>query len=252
MTKAEASLPSNQAEIEGERTRMGQHPFLLSFRDGTFSLGFARQVAAMQVGYNLNVIVGLTQMRRGLVDHPAFICEFLDPLLATEFGADLDAVGLEQQGTTHIKTIFDLVRSLDMSAEDCRAWGEAASRFFDEALLGLLGGDSPAAAMGALFANEVFATAWYPVYHEGFRRFSLKHGIPVDLVFLKSHGSEIELAHVEHVFQLLAYREAFQYELDAFADGYLRFSAALERKFASLHARLVDDIEGQRRHRPPV
>lgn len=242
---SKVSLPLNEKDIEAERRRMGQHPFLVEFVRGSFSMDFAKQIAAMQVGYNLDVIVALARLRKGLVGHPQFICEFLDPLLATEFGANLDSVGLAQQGTTHIKMVFDLVRSLDMNAEDCRAWGEAASRFFDEALLGLIGGEHPAEAMGALFANEVFATAWYPAYYEGFRLFSEKHGLPTDLEFLRSHGREIELAHVEHVFQLLAYREAFGFEMDAFANGYRRFSDALERKFSSLHQRLIG--EGQAR-----
>ena len=235
------SPPESDDGIAAERDRMGSHPFLLAFREGAFSLDFARQIASMQVGYNLEVIVALTRMRRTLAHHPAFVWKFLDPLLATEFGGDLDAVGLHQQGVSHVKMIYDLTRSLGMEGAALRAWGPEASRFFDEALNGLIGGACPAAAMGALYANEVFATAWYPALFEGFQAFSNRCDTALDLVFLESHGGAIELSHVEHVVQLLNYREALGLERAAFSDGYRRFSAALERKFTALHQQLMDE-----------
>lgn len=239
---AQPRFPYDESGLQVERGRMSGHPFLREFKKGTFSLRLAKQIAAMQVGYNLDVIVALTRMRRRLADHPEFICDLLDPLLATEFGADLESVGVRQQGITHIKTIYDLTDSLGLSAEERRAWGDAASRFFDEALTGLIGGGCAATAMGGLFANEVFATAWYPAYFEGFLRFSRRAGLDLDLFFLESH-SEIEVAHVEHVSQLLAWRERLDVDPDAFEAGYRAFSAALERKFWSLHEQLASDLE---------
>ncbi|MEZ4383504.1 MAG: hypothetical protein R3A79_19395 [Nannocystaceae bacterium] len=224
---------------------MSDHPFLREFRDGTFSLPLAKAMAAMQVGYNLDVIVALTRMRRRLADHPEFICDLLDPLLATEFGGDLESVGLRQHGVTHIKSIYDLTDSLGMSAAERRMWGDAASRFFDEALTGIIGGDCAATAMGGLFANEVFATAWYPAYLEGFLSFSRRTGLDLDLTFLASH-SEIEVAHVEHVSQLLAWRDRLDVDRDAFEAGYRAFSAALERKFSALREQLARDLASDR------
>jgi hypothetical protein len=114
--------------------------FLCAFTTGEFSVSFAKRIIATQFGYNFEFLTALTKMRKNFALYPDFICQFLDPHMATEFGANLEIVGLKQYGKTHIKMIYELAQSLTMTTEELSDWGKDAQIFFDRAILGLIGG----------------------------------------------------------------------------------------------------------------
>lgn len=228
-------LPLDPQEVLSEQERFRKHPFLVSFQTGEFSTTFAKRIVATQLGYNFEFIKALTMMRRNFALHPNFVCKFLDPHLATEFGANLDSVGLKQSGTTHIQMIYDLASSLEMNPEELCDWGPDAQSFFEKGMIGLIGSCDLGRALGALYADEVFAGAWFPSYYEGFKNLEKRTQKSLNLEFFDSHANEIEPAHVDHAYHLLKFCEEMRLEKNAFVEGYTTFQHYLSNKFRGLH-----------------
>jgi hypothetical protein len=240
MTTLLINLPTNEQEVLSEQERFRTHPFLVDFQTGEFSISFAKRIVATQLGYNFEFLKALTMMRRNFALHPDFICTFLDPHMATEFGSNLDAVGLKQSGTTHIQMIYHLASSLQMKPEELCEWGSDAQSFFEGAMLGLIGGFDLGRALGALYADEVFAGAWFPSYYEGFKNLEKRTGKRMNLEFFDSHANEVEPAHVDHAFDLLKFREDMGLEQNAFVEGYTTFEHYLSKKFMGLHSEMLN------------
>lgn len=237
------NMPTNEQEVLSEQEKLREHPFLVRFRTGDFSIAFAKRIVATQLGYNFEFIKALTMMRQNFALHPDFICTFLDPHMATEFGSNLDSVGLKQSGTTHIQMIYNLASSLQMSPEELCAWGSDAQTFFKGAMIGLIGGCNLGRALGALYADEVFASAWFPSYYEGFKSLEKRTGKRLNLEFFDSHANEVEPAHVDHAYHLLKFCEGMGLKQNAFIEGYTTFQHYLTNKFSGLHLEMLNSVE---------
>ena len=234
---------TNEQEVLYEQEKLTEHPFLVAFRTGDFSMSFAKRIVATQFGLNFEFITALTMMRRNSVLYPDFVCRFLDPHMATEFGSDLEPVEFKQSGTTHIQMLYDIADSLQMSYEEICNWGSDAQTFFEDAIIGLIGGKDLGCALGALYADEVFAGAWLHSYYEGFQNFGKRTGKILNLEFFSSHANEVEPAHVKHALYLPKFCEDMNLEKNAFFDGYTNFLYHLNQKFSGLHSEMQLDTD---------
>ncbi|MGB3263623.1 MAG: hypothetical protein WBA89_06660 [Microcoleus sp.] len=179
-------------------------------------------------------------MRRNFVLYPDFVCIFLDPHMSTEFGSNLDSVGLKQSGRTHIQMIYHLASSLQMNPEELCDWGSDAESFFERAMIGLIGSSDLGRALGALYADEVFASSWFPSYYEGFKNLEKRTNKGLNLDFFDSHANEIEPAHVDHAYHLLKFCENMNLEQKAFFEGYKTFQHHLSNKFSGLYSEMLN------------
>ncbi|NER80307.1 MAG: hypothetical protein F6K42_12150 [Leptolyngbya sp. SIO1D8] len=218
--------------------QLAEHSFLVKLRTGNFSRDVANFLVSEQLGYNTYFLMALTLMRRQFLEYPEFLCGFLDPHLSTELGADLESVGLSQNGKTHIAMIYSLAQTLEMPINKYDQWGEAAQIFFDQALIGLIGGKSSSKALGAAYADEVFANVWFPEYETAFLSFSARKKLSIDLEFFNSHANEIEPAHVRHADYLIDFCLTKEFKYVEFLDGYREFYLHLVNKFDGLEAEI--------------
>jgi pyrroloquinoline quinone (PQQ) biosynthesis protein C len=237
-TRATIPAPLDTRSLEAARESCVKHPFLVELRRGRFSEGSARRLAAVQLGYNLAFVAALAKMRAHFAGHPRYLTEFLDPHLATEFGASLPGVGLVQSGRSHIDMIYALAASLGMEPAALLDWGPSAQQFFDDALSELLGGADVAHALGALFADEILASAWFPVYRDGFVRYRERGGRPLALEFFISHADEVEPAHMAHALALPSFCRELGLSPQRFDEGYDRFVALFDAKLTGMQREL--------------
>ena len=238
----QVSVPYTDREIEECQSIFGDHPFLKRFETGRFSMPFARKVAATQIGYNLWFLNALTSMRIHFAEYPEFVVGFLDKHLASELGGDLAEVGLEQEDETHIASIYKLVRSLDMTSTAAMQWGEAADSFFRQGLASLIGGMNKAEALGALYADEVLAAAWFPSFRNGFERYRSLTGAQLDCSFFYLHADHVEPAHVRHAAHLVEFRKEKGLDESAFESAFVTFHAALSTWYDALLVELEDSM----------
>ncbi|MBW4491224.1 MAG: hypothetical protein KME12_26005 [Trichocoleus desertorum ATA4-8-CV12] len=233
------ALDKNQEALSKQ---LLQTNFLSKLQTGDFSEDTAKHLVALQLGYNVKFLSALTEMRGNFLGDPDFISSFLDPHMSTELGSDLDSVGLKQHGKTHIAMLYSLATSLSMNKEELYNWGHSAQEFFERALLGLIGSPNRGRALGSLYADEVFANVWFPVYYEGFKNFCLRTDRMLDLEFFRSHADEIEPAHVEHASYLIQFCVTTNTSLDDFQEGYKTFHAHLVKKFNRLFSENFETV----------
>jgi hypothetical protein len=208
-------------------------PLLQSIQIGDFSEAFAKRLVAGQYGYNIRFILELARMRGQALDYPN-LRSFIDRHLSTEFGSNLDFLELYQSGEPHICMIDSLASSLSMTNEERRDWGVSYQNFFDQAL-SLIGGANLAMAIGALYADEVFANVWLPVFQTAFKKYCDRTSKALDLEFFDSHANEIEPAHVEHASYLMEFCQIEGLNTRDFLDGYRIFHRHLTEKFNGLY-----------------
>lgn len=216
-----------------------EHPFLFTLRSGKFSRSFLKLLIAEQLGYNIKFFIAISMMRGQFLGYPEFVTDFLDPHLATELGANLESVGLQQSGITHIAGLYLPAAALKMEKEDLYHCGNAAQKFFEQALVGLIGGSNLSQALGAIYADEVFANVWFPSYLDGIKNHCIEAGIDLDLEFFESHANNIEPAHVEHASYLLRFCLTSGFDWNEFLNGYRGFYRLLVEKFDGLHSELL-------------
>jgi hypothetical protein len=223
------------ADAKIMQEKLLNHDLMVRLQSNVISDELVKELAAMQVGYNFAFVSSLAQMRFNFNDSKKFIIDFLDPHLASEFGGDINAVDLKQDGTTHIKMIFDLTDSLSMTEKERMSWGEAVEEFFTKIIFGLIGNPNKGLALGALYADEIFANAWFTVFYSAMARYKehMKKGI--DLNFFQSHADEIEPAHQDHAVLLRGYCKEMCLEISDFNDGVDKFEKGLHNLFDNLN-----------------
>lgn len=227
-------LPETKEQIQQAQKDFQDHPFLVAMRAGTYPLSFAKKLVATQLGYNFEFTIALTLMRKNFANHSSFLCTFLDPHMMSEFGSDLKSVGLKQSGKTHIKMIYELAESLNMNGSESTEWGVPASIFFDKALICTIGGKDLAKALGALYADEILAASWLPIYKESFHNFATLNDMSLSLEFFDLHADEIEPSHAEHAYYLIDYARKKGMDIEAFFHGFSVFVDRLSAKFFGL------------------
>ena len=209
--------------------------FVTDIRLGKFSESFAKKLGIMQLRYNFEFIAALCSMRHLFQEHGEFIVSFVDPHIATEFGAGLAIVDFEQNSISHIKMIYDFVDSLGIERSELDIAVPELDYFFDSAIRKLIGGNNKAIALGALFADEVLANVWFSAMHEGLVNFSAQHDLKLDLEFFRSHADDIEPAHEEHAMILYSYSSRYQLDKNLFDHGISTFENSLLGLFTALH-----------------
>lgn len=237
----EPLVPVTKKQVEAAQAAFTQHPFLTDLGIRNLSLPFARRLTATQLGYNLAFVKALALLRIHFARFPSFIVEFVDPHLATEFGSDLPEHGLIQDGRTHVALVYDLAASLEMDAESLQAWGASADAFYQGAVGAMIGGPEHAVALGALYADEVLAAAWFPVLDSAFRRLRDRSMASLQLGFFTIHAEEVEYAHVEHAARLPRQCESMELDARRFEWGYVEFRRRLSQWFHDLHQQMLKD-----------
>ena len=175
----------------------------------------------------------MAKMRINFCKHPEFITDFLDPHTMTEFGAELNSVGLKAQGATHYEHLVNFAKSYDhqqniplkTTSVMARVSQQGMSFFSDPDL---------AFALGALYADEVYRYICLPVFYHAFVKYSKITGVVGDLTFLKIHALESEPAHIKHAKHLFDYVEQYGLSIDRFKEGYTAFMSTTLEKFSCL------------------
>jgi pyrroloquinoline quinone (PQQ) biosynthesis protein C len=93
-------------------------------------------------------------------------------------------------------------------------------------------------SLGALYADEILTSAWFPIYHEGLKNFNDRVKGKLNLEFFDSHANEIEPAHVNHALHLLEFCQENQFDQSQFTKGYNDFKNYLCTKFTGLYAEI--------------
>lgn len=123
---------------------------------------------------------------------------------------------------------------MSMTNEEQHDWGVPYQSFFDQALP-LIGGSNLAMAIGTLYADEVFANIWFPIFQTAFKKYCDRTGKALDLEFFDSHANEIEPTHVEHASYLMEFCQTERLDTHDFLDGYRIFHHYLTEKFNGLY-----------------
>lgn len=222
-------------ELEAFARELPGHPFLISLEKTQLSIKEIKILVSEQFGYNFYFLKALINMRLQFRRYKKFIRYFLDPHISTELGSDLGSVGLYQTGETHVSMVYSLSESLSMTEEELDNWGPYAQKFFEKALIELIGGENFGKALGAAYADEIFASIWFPCYYKGFKRYCSQTGTNIDLEFFECHANEIEPAHVKHAAYLIDFCLEEEFQLHDFIDGYKAFYKLLTNKFDGLY-----------------
>lgn len=75
--------------------------FIQSMEKGELNQNFIDSFLDCLYVENFLFVLEMAKMRINFCKHPEFITDFLDPHTMTEFGAELNSVGLKAQGATH-------------------------------------------------------------------------------------------------------------------------------------------------------
>ncbi|AUJ69332.1 hypothetical protein [Pseudoalteromonas sp. NC201] len=221
-------------KISEKQKELEQHHLFELMKSHTPSTRFIKKLLAMQLGYNIYFISALANMRKVFCGHDKFLCSFLDPHMASEFGADIELVDLHQKGVTHIKMIFSLIDSMNMSPQEKCNWGQDCNNFFNFGIVNLIGGDDKAVALGALFADEIYANCWFSHFYKFIKKFSIENDLELDLEFFSSHANEIEPAHQDHAILLRSYCHSLNLNELGFNEGIELFGKEIVILFDSL------------------
>ena len=219
-----------------------KNPFFAFVEAGEFQDDFVELLAIKQLRYNLAFVSALARMRSTFSNSPEFVVEFLDPHIATEFGGDLHVVDLKQPGQTHIAMVYDLVRSTGLQPECVGGADPTVERFLKNAITGLVGGRDKARALGALYADEILANAWFAPIHRGLAAFDRRTNRGLDLEFFRTHADEIEPAHEDHALLIFGYRNRLNLDRERFDAGVAEFVDELDRMFTALHAKASERV----------
>lgn len=151
----------------------------------------------------------------------------------TEFGAKLNAVGLKAQRATHYEHLINFAKSYDYQQNSPLKTTSVVSRMSLQGM-SFFSDQDLAFALGALYADEVYAYICLPVFYHGFLKYNELTGVMGDLTFLKIHALESEPAHIKHAKYLFDYVEQYGLSIDRFKEGYTALMSTTLEKFSCL------------------